>query len=89
MSGSLEQMGPGVLAWLDDDPGPGRPNAGVVIDDDGLTLVDTLMVASQWEPFAAAIEALDRPIRRGPTSQPLGSREYALRAPKPHTHRLV
>jgi len=54
----------GVYAWLSDDPGPGRPNAGVVIDADGLTLVDSLMVASQWEPFAQEVEAIGLPIPR-------------------------
>jgi len=39
-------------------------NAGVIVDDDGLTIVDTLMVRSQWEPFAAAVAELGRPIRR-------------------------
>ncbi|MEL7206835.1 MAG: MBL fold metallo-hydrolase [Actinomycetota bacterium] len=64
MTGRLEAVGQGVLAWLDDEPGPGRPNAGVVVDDDGLTLIDTLMVGSQWEPLADAIEAIERPLRR-------------------------
>lgn len=61
---SLAQLAPGVLAWLADDPGHGRTNAGVVVDEDGITVVDTLAVASQWEPFAQAVEALDRPIPR-------------------------
>lgn len=64
MTGRLETVGQGALAWLDDQPGPGHPNAGVIVDEDGLTLVDTLLVPSQWEPLADAIEALDRPLRR-------------------------
>jgi len=47
-------------AWMPS----GYSNAGVVVDDDGLTVVDTLMVRSQWEPFAEAVHALDRPVRR-------------------------
>jgi glyoxylase-like metal-dependent hydrolase (beta-lactamase superfamily II) len=39
-------------------------NAGVVVDDDGLTIIDTLMVRSQWEPFAAAVAGLDLPVKR-------------------------
>ena len=39
-------------------------NAGVIVDDDGLTIVDTMMVRSQWEPFAEAVKALDLPMRR-------------------------
>ena len=30
-------------------------NAGVVVDDDGVTVIDTLMVRSQWEPFVEAV----------------------------------
>lgn len=47
---------------------PGRPNAAVVIDADGLTLVDTLLAPSQWQPFGDAVDALAEsagvPIRR-------------------------
>jgi cyclase len=39
-------------------------NAGVVVEDDGITVIDTLMVRSQWEPFAAAIAELGPPVRR-------------------------
>ena len=44
--------------------GSGTANAGVVVDDDGITVIDTLMVRSQWEPFAAAVDALDLPVKR-------------------------
>jgi cyclase len=64
VSGRLETIGRGVLAWLADHPSPGHPNAGIIVDEDGLTLVDTLLVPSQWEPLAEAIEALERPLRR-------------------------
>lgn len=60
----LTLLAPGVHAWLDDDPDVGHPNAGVVVDEDGITLIDTLCVPGQWEPFAAAVEALGPPIRR-------------------------
>lgn len=64
MSGAtLTPIAPGVAAWLGTGPF-GRPNAGVVVDADGLTLVDTLMVPSQWGPFGDALDALGRPIRR-------------------------
>ncbi len=62
-AGELTVLAPGVGVWL----GEGRfghPNAGVVVDPDGLTLVDTLMVGSQFIPFARAVGALERPIRR-------------------------
>jgi glyoxylase-like metal-dependent hydrolase (beta-lactamase superfamily II) len=36
----------------------------VIVDDDGLTVVDTLMVPSQVEPFEAALERFGVPVRR-------------------------
>ena len=41
--------------WLQPGGESGVANAGVVVDDDGITVIDTLMVRSQWEPFAAAV----------------------------------
>ncbi len=61
--GSLEVVSPGVAVWLGAG-GFGQPNAGVVLEADGVTIVDTLMVASQWVPFAQAVEAIGRPVRR-------------------------
>ena len=60
----MDLLVPGVYAQLSGVPGHGATNAGVVLDDDGVTVIDTLMVRSQWEPFAAAVEALGRPVRR-------------------------
>jgi cyclase len=53
-----------VYAWLLPGGETGVANAGVVVDDDGITVIDTLMVRSQWEPFAEAVKALDRPVKR-------------------------
>jgi hypothetical protein len=61
---TLTRLDEGVFAWLAEDPGPGRPNAGVVIEDDGVTVIDALMVPSQAQPFAATVEALGLPVRR-------------------------
>lgn len=61
---TLAEIAPGVLVWLQPGGASGVANAGVVIDDDGLTVIDTLMVRSQWEPFAAAVNALRLPVRR-------------------------
>ncbi len=61
---TLDQLADGVWVWLQPGGETGVSNAGVIADDDGLTVVDTLMVRSQWEPFAAAVEALDRPVKR-------------------------
>jgi glyoxylase-like metal-dependent hydrolase (beta-lactamase superfamily II) len=61
---ALVPLAPGVLAWLHDTPGRGRPNAGVIVDPDGVTVVDTLMTPDQYEPFAAEVEAIGLPVRR-------------------------
>ncbi len=61
---SLEELADGVYVWLQLPGETGVSNAGVVVDWDGLTVIDTLMVRSQWEPFAAAIKELDRPVKR-------------------------
>jgi glyoxylase-like metal-dependent hydrolase (beta-lactamase superfamily II) len=61
---ALAPLAPGVLAWLAERPGHGRANAGVVIDEDGVTLIDSLAVPSQWDPFAADVDGLGFPIRR-------------------------
>lgn len=60
----LVPLAPGVYAWLSETPGPGHPNAGLIVEEDGATVVDTLMVASQWESFAGAIEALGPRVPR-------------------------
>jgi cyclase len=61
---ALEPLGEGVWAWLQQPAGHDRPNAGVVADDDGITVVDTLVVPSQAAAAVAALEPLGLPIRR-------------------------
>jgi len=61
---TLHELADGVFVWLLPGGETGVANAGVVVDDDGITVIDTLMVRSQWEPFAAAVGALDLPVRR-------------------------
>ena len=58
------ELADGVYVWLQPGGESGVSNAGVVVDDDGLTVVDTLMVRSQWEPFVEAVNGLGRPVRR-------------------------
>src|SRR3979409_1745716 len=60
----LHELGDGVFAWIQPGGESGVSNAGAVVDDDGITVIDSLMVRSQWEPFAAAVETLGRPVRR-------------------------
>ncbi len=64
MSSRLQEIGDGVYAWIQPGGTAGISNAGAVVDDDGLTLVDTLMVRSQWEPLAEAVDGLGVPVRR-------------------------
>lgn len=61
---TLHELAEGVWVWLQPGGETGVSNAGVIADDDGLTVVDTLMVRSQWEPFGDAVAALDRPVKR-------------------------
>jgi cyclase len=61
---ALTPLAQGVYAWVQEPADVGRANAGVIVDEDGVTVVDTLMVPSQFEPFAAAIAELGRPVRR-------------------------
>ncbi len=60
----LAQLAEGVYAWIQPGGETGVSNAGVIVDDDGLTIVDTLMVRSQWEPFSQAVAELDLPVKR-------------------------
>jgi glyoxylase-like metal-dependent hydrolase (beta-lactamase superfamily II) len=60
----LDLLVPGVYSWLQLPSAPGRANAGVVIDEDGITVIDTLLSPAQWTPFAEAVEALGLPVRR-------------------------
>jgi cyclase len=61
---TLHELAEGVWVWLQPGGESGVSNAGVVADDDGLTIIDTLMVRSQWQPFADAVARLGRPVRR-------------------------
>ncbi|MEI6569891.1 MAG: MBL fold metallo-hydrolase, partial [Actinomycetes bacterium] len=61
---TLHEIADGVMVWLQPGGESGVSNAGVVIDDDGLTVIDTLMVPEQWQPFAAAVNSLGLPVRR-------------------------
>ena len=61
---TLHELADGVFVWIQPGGESGVSNAGAIVDDDGITVVDTLMVRSQWEPFAHAVERLDQPVRR-------------------------
>lgn len=63
-TGELAELAPGVHVWLQRPHTHGRTNAGVIVDDDGITVVDTLMTATQAEALADALEAFGVPVRR-------------------------
>lgn len=60
---SLEPVADGVFVWRQDGR-LGLPNAGVVVDDDGLTLVDSLATPAQARRLAEALEVFEAPVRR-------------------------
>lgn len=60
----LRALAQGVFAWCPERPGPGVANAGVVLDTDGATVIDTLTVPSQYSAFGDAVDALGFPVRR-------------------------
>ncbi len=60
----VEQLGDGIFAWIQPHGDDGVANAGVIVDDDGITVIDTLMVRSQWEVFARSVARLGAPVRR-------------------------
>ncbi len=61
---TLHEIADRVWVWLQPGGESGVSNAGVVADDDGLTVIDTLMVRSQWAPFAAAVKELGGTVKR-------------------------
>ena len=60
----LEPLGDGVSAWLQSPPGHDHPNAGIIVEGDGITVVDTLVVPSQAAALLAAVESPELPVRR-------------------------
>lgn len=61
---SLDPLDTGLFGWFQWPAGRGHANAGVVVDPEGMTVVDTLMTPDQWEPFAAEVDAIGLPVRR-------------------------
>ncbi len=64
VSGELVLLAPGVQVWLAEQPGHGHANAGVVVEAQGITVLDALAVPSQWDAFGAAVDAIGLPIRQ-------------------------
>ena len=59
-AGRLEPIAAGVWAWLGTDGagGPG-PNVGVVVEDDGITLIDTLAAPSAARALNEELKSAD------------------------------
>ena len=51
-------------AWLHDEHRPGAANSGVVVDEDGVTVIDAQLTPAQGAELAEAVDALGFPIRR-------------------------
>jgi len=64
-AGHLEPVAPGVWAWIgtDRDGRPG-PNAGVVVEDDGITLVDALAAPTVARALNQSLTRFGVPVRR-------------------------
>lgn len=64
----LVELGQGVLAYIDENPGYGNSNVGVVIDEDGLTIIDTAATPSRAMELRITIAELTTelglPIKR-------------------------
>src|SRR4051794_25982578 len=62
--GSLEEVAPSMYAWIQRPHSHDGANAGVIVDDDGITVIDTLLVPSQASILAAELEAFGVPVKR-------------------------
>jgi cyclase len=63
-TGELVEVADGIAAWIADTPGFGASNLAAVIEDDGITVVDSGTVPSHAAPFAETLGQLGIPIRR-------------------------
>ena len=64
----LVELGQGVFAWTNPSPRFGDSNVGLIIDEDGLTIIDTTATPARGGEVRVAIEQLtaelDLPIKR-------------------------
>jgi hypothetical protein len=61
---ALQELAEGVFVWALADPAHGHTNAGVVADDDGLTIVDCLLTPALADDLVAVLDTFERPVRR-------------------------
>lgn len=62
--GFFEALGDDVMVWRQEPSDHDHPNAGVILEEDGVTVVDTLAVPSQAAALVEALEPYGLPIRR-------------------------
>ncbi|MEM7339714.1 MAG: hypothetical protein AAF467_13755 [Actinomycetota bacterium] len=71
---NLVELGQGVFAWTHPSPEFGETNVGLIIDADGLTVIDTTATPDQGAAVRNAIESLtaelELPLRRVVCSSP-------------------
>jgi glyoxylase-like metal-dependent hydrolase (beta-lactamase superfamily II) len=63
-SPSLEPLGPGVHAWIEAPPAHGTTNAGVIIEEDGITVVDCLLTPDAAQQLVDELAGFELPVRR-------------------------
>lgn len=63
-TGQLVSLAPGLYVWQSHQSTKGHPNAGVIVDTDGVTLVDTLMVPEQYDQLGEVLDGWGLPLRR-------------------------
>ena len=59
-AGRLEPVAPNVWAWI----GDGTPNVGVVVEDDGITLIDSTWSPTVARALKAELQRFGVPVRR-------------------------
>lgn len=64
-AGRLEPLAPGAFVWLGTDGfGAPGPNAGVIVEDDGITVIDTLPSPSAARALNERLKGFGVPVRR-------------------------
>jgi cyclase len=61
---SLHALAPGVFAWIETPPAHGVTNAGVVVEEDGITVIDCLLTPDAAQLLVDELSSFDLPVRR-------------------------
>jgi cyclase len=61
---SLHALAPGVFAWMETPPAHGVTNAGVVVEGDGITVIECLLTPDAAQPLVDELSSFDLPVRR-------------------------